>query len=113
VNLWCGDGRCVLVVGFLAQLLIQVGVVGVSSAGHGDVGHRPGGALAEQRVAAVGGDALGGVHGGGGAQSDVLGEVIAVEDCAGTVGQPFGGKPVGGGVDARDPPAVAVANLIQ
>src|SRR6185312_7212447 len=113
VDLWRGDGCGVLVVGFVVEFLVEVGVVGVAASGHGDVGHGAGGAFAEQGVAGVGGDALGGVHGGGVAQGDVLGEVVAVEDGAGTVGQTFCGKPLGGGVDARDAPAVAVANLIQ
>src|SRR6185312_1632816 len=111
VDLWRGDGCGVVVVGFVVELVVEVGVVGVAAAGHGDVGHGAGSSFSEDGVAGVGGDALGGVHGGGITQSDVLGEVVAVEDGAGTVGEAFCGKPIGGGVDARDAPAVAVAHL--
>jgi hypothetical protein len=53
------------------------------------------------------------MNGGGVAEGDVLGQVGVAEDGAGTVGESFGGKPIGVGVDRGDPPAVAVADLID
>ena len=59
------------------------------------------------------GHALGGVHGGGVAQGEVLAAVVALEDDPGAVGEPFGGDLPGVGVDPGDPPAVAVADLVD
>ena len=53
------------------------------------------------------------MHGGGVSQRDVLGEVVALEHGAGVVGESFGGKPIGLGVDGGDAPAVAVADLVD
>ena len=62
-------------------------------------------------MAGVGGDALGGVHGGGIAQGDVVAHVVVVEDGAGVVGEAFGGDASGGGIEAGHPPPVAVTDL--
>ena len=59
------------------------------------------------------GHALGGVHGAGVAQGDVLAQVVALEDDAGRVGEPLGGDAFVVGVDAGDAPAVAVADLVD
>jgi hypothetical protein len=64
-------------------------------------------------VCGVGGDVLGGVHGDRVAQRDVLPQIVGVEDDAGVVGEPFGGNPIGVGIDGDDAPAVAVAHLIH
>ena len=40
-------------------------------------------------------------------------QVVALEDDAGAVGEPFGGDLAGLGVDPGDPPAVAVADLVD
>jgi hypothetical protein len=58
-------GRRGVFLGFTGDVLVDEGFIGVSAAGHGDVGHGAGGVLAQDRVGGVGGDALGGVHGGG------------------------------------------------
>jgi len=54
---------------------------------------------------------LGGVHGGGITQGDVVADVVVVEDGAGLVGEPFGGDASGGGIQAGYPPPVSVTDL--
>jgi hypothetical protein len=71
------------VVGFASDGLVDERLIGVSAAGQGDVGHCAGSTFAEDCVAVVGGDALGGVHGRGVAQGDVLAQVVTVENDAG------------------------------
>src|SRR5271168_2208354 len=80
----------VLVVGFTGRSAVDVDVVAFATARHRDVCHGAAGC--------VGGDALGGVHGGGIAQGDVLAHVVVFEDGAGLVGEPFGGDASGGGI---------------
>ena len=58
----------------LAGALVEENRVGVTAPGHGDVGQCAGGGFAQDGVAGVGGDALGGVHGDGVAVGDVLAE---------------------------------------
>jgi hypothetical protein len=57
-------------------------------------------------VSGVGGDALGGVHGDGVAEPDVLAQVLVVEDDACAVGEPFGGKAIRRWVDCGDAPTL-------
>jgi len=73
----------VFVVGFLAELLVEERLVVVPAAGHHHIGHRSRGALAQNRVGAVGGHALRRVHGRRVAQRDVFFEVVGLEDGAG------------------------------
>ena len=83
------------VVGFVAEVGVDVGVVGVAAAAHGHIRHGPAGGFSDDGVRGVGGDALRGVHGDGVAQVDMLTQVVAFEDDAGLVGEPFGGDAVG------------------
>jgi hypothetical protein len=113
VDLAFGKRVTVAVLGFCAVAGVDVGVVGLAAAGHGDVGHRPAGAFADDGVGGVGGDALGRMHRNCVAQGDVLGEVVGVEDDAGVVGKALSGNPIRVWVDGGDAPAVAVADLIS
>ena len=90
--------------------LVEVGGVGVAAAGHRDVEQCAAGVFAEDGVAGVGGDALGGVHGDRVAEADVLAQVVAFEDDAGAVVEAFGGNAIGLRVDAGHPPPVPVAH---
>src|SRR6185312_13120599 len=63
VDFGSGDGPGVIVVGFAAETLIDVGVVAFTPAGHRHVGHRSGSALTQDGVRAIRGDTLLGVHG--------------------------------------------------
>jgi hypothetical protein len=81
------------------EALVQ-DVVVVAATRHCDVCHGAAGCFADHRVAGVGGDALGGVHGGGITQGDVVAHVVVVEDGAGLIGEPFGGDASGGGIQA-------------
>jgi hypothetical protein len=88
------DEIAVAVVGFCVVAGVDVGKVGVAASGQRDIRHGAGRAVGEDGVGVVGGDALGGVHGDGVAQFDVLAQVVVVEDGAGVVGEPFGGHPI-------------------
>lgn len=92
---------------------VDVSVVGVASAGHGDVEQVADSGLAEDGEAGVGGDSLGGVHGGRVAETDVLAEVVGVEENTGAVVEPFGTKEIALSVDPGDSPPVSVAHRRQ
>jgi hypothetical protein len=47
------------------------------------------------------------------AEGDVLAQIVALEHDSGVVGGAFGSDPVAFGVDGRDPPVVAVADLVD
>src|SRR5262245_38110964 len=91
---------------------MKVGGVGCSTTCHSDVHQCPSGVVAENSVGAVGGDALGGVHGDGVAVGDVLSQVVAGEDGACVVVEAAGGDAVVVDVDRVDAPAVAVAHRV-
>ncbi len=91
-------------------VFVDVGMVGVASAGHGDVKQIAAGVLAENGEAGVGGDSLGGVHGNGVAEADVLAEIVLVEGGAGFVIEAFASDATVVGVDDDDPPPVSVAH---
>ena len=89
----------------------QVEVVAVPAAGDRDVEQLAVLGAGDDGVADVGGDALGGVHGGGVAERDVLGGVLAGQGdppAGGQVGDPQ--RPVH--LDGGDPPAVAVLHPV-
>ncbi len=82
-------GAVVVLVGFVGDGRVDGEVVFVAAAGHADVGHGAAGAIghdgpAHSRVGGVAdGHALGGSHGAGVAEGDVLAQVVAFEDHAG------------------------------
>ena len=108
-----GVGVGVFVVAFPCQASIQVGGVGVAAAGQGDVSHRAGTVCAKNRVGALGGDTLGGVHSNRIPVGDVLVEVVPGEHGAGTVIEAAGGDPIVLGVNGVDAPALPVAHRIS
>lgn len=78
--------RSLFGVSFIERRRVDAEMVFIAGAGHADVGHRARSAVRQQGPAdAAGavvadGHALGGVHGGGVAQGDVLAAVVAFED---------------------------------
>ena len=86
----------------------DVGGVVLSSAGHGDVGGRCGGVLADHDVRGVDGLALGAVGGAGVGELDVLVDILSREDAA-AVAVGHVEAPVR--VDRGDPPGFAVGDV--
>jgi hypothetical protein len=112
-------GAVVMLVGLVGEGRINRQVVFVAAPSHADISHGTTRTIGQNRPAeavlagAANGHALGGSHGAGVAQGDVLAQVVAVEDDAGGVGEPLGGDPAPLGVDADYAPAVAVAHLVN
>jgi hypothetical protein len=100
------------VVGFAAEVGVDVGVVGVAAVAQGHVGRCAAGGFADDGLRGVGADALRGVHGDGIAEADMLTQVIVFEDDAGVVGEPFGGDAVGLWSMPATPPAIPCAHLL-
>lgn len=92
---------------------VYVRVVRVPSPAHGHVKQVAVGRLAEDRETCVGGDPLGGVHGDGVPEADVLADVFVAEENPGIVVEPFGRNTIRHGVDGCDSPPVSVAHRRQ
>src|ERR1700726_461480 len=90
VDLRTCDRSGVFVIGLAVQAPIYVGMVVLAAPGHRHIQHGAGGALTDDRMAAVGRDTLGRVHRGGVAQGDVLAQILALEHHPRLVGGAFG-----------------------